>query len=857
MKRKLTRIEAQLSGQTLLTRLLATAPLFLLALGFMTGILAQHTLSGRFNGINAAVFLWPWSVLLGSCAVAVIVCSVRARGRPQPGVLAGGASLCFLALGAIRLIAFEMPQGHDIRHFVGDARALATVRGRVLTQPHSQRQDWCFARFVFTDPPSLFYLNISAIETEHGWSDTSGTIRVHVAEPTPNLQVGSTIQMYCWLYRLAAPTNPGQFDLAGHLARRRVYLGASVPTRAGITVLDQDAPSALDRVRNRLCEAAGQALLGERATDGAAEGLLEALLLGSRQNIDRQTYEAFRRTGLLHMISLSGLHLGILVGLVWTLCKAAGLLKPWRALVCIAATVVFLMVVPPRAPTIRAAVIVWTFCLAILLRRCANPLNTLCLAAIILLMLRPTQLFEPGWQLSFACVAGILALTDPLEDFIRDRTDRWLRREKGYPTLLVKTVARVGVWAMRLFAMGIAAWLGGAGLLLYHFYTITPLTSLWTVLVFPLVTLILICGFLKIILFFLLPTLSHLLGYLTIAGANLLIRIVKILAIPDSNCILIGHVTLCVILLYYGLLLVARFLPTRRPALTHAICIATSLALAGYLGALKWQRTHRDHLCMTCLDVGHGQAIVVQLPGTKTLLFDAGSMHRRDIGARVVVPFLDYLGLDRLHAIAISHNDIDHINGIPEIVQRRRVDHIYASQASFSQANANSPPGVLAAYLEQRGHTIEQVPRLLQDAGATVETLWPLDESPEPVNLSDNDRSLVSKIQFAEASILLCSDIEELAQGQIIALYPGLTAEVVVAPHHGSTTTRSASFLPGLRPRVVLISGASRRGQTQVLISEGPEPAYFLTAQNGAISVCVENNGMVETVSYVRGSTGE
>jgi len=855
IQRKLLLIEAQLSGRNLLARLMATAPLFFLAVGLMIGILVQQILSRQPDGTGFSTWLWLWGGLLAACLATVGIYLFVARRDPQPPILACGALLCFVSLGALRLMVFQRPAAQDIQNLVGNERTLATVRGRICTRPYRRRQDWCFAKFAFSDPTSTFYLKTTQIKTEPNWTDTTGTIRVRVAEPTPNLRLGDIIQLYCWLYRFEAPTNPGQFDLAAYLKRRDIHLGASVPSRDAIEVQRGTRRNLLGRLRGRLSEVASYALLGDGTED--PNGLLEALLLGNRENIDRQTYEAFRKTGLLHMISLSGLHLGIFVGLIWWLAKAAGLLKRGRAFVCIVATAAFLMVVPPRAPTVRAAVIVWAFCIAILLRRHTNPLNTLCLAAIILLLIRPTQLFEVGWQLSFAAVTGILAFTNPIESFIGHWTSRWLRQKKSPVNLVARIIGRIGTGAMRLFSMGLAAWIGGAGILLYHFYTITPLTCLWTVVVFPLVVLILTLGFFKIILFFLLPTLSHLLGFLANAGTWLLIRIVKLLAIADINCILIGHVALWVIVLYYGLVLFARFGRTRHILLKKGLCVMAALALVGHIGVLKWQRTHRDEIRMTCLDVGHGQAILVQLPGTKNLLFDAGSMYRSDVGSQVVLPFLDYMGISHLHAIVISHSDIDHINGIPEIVDRRQIDHIYADEAFFTQTDANSPPDVLAKHLHKKGHTIEQVPSKLQGRAATVSTLWPIGIPNDQANLSDNDRSLVSQITCAGVSILLCSDIEAFAQQRIMALHPNLTAQVVVVPHHGSKTTRSEPFLPSLQPEVAIVSSGPRQLNLRQPPTADFHPEYFFTAKNGAVTVCVGSGGMVETWPTIHGPEGD
>jgi len=292
--------------------------------------------------------------------------------------------------------------------------------------------------------------------------------------------------------------------------------------------------------------------LGNVSPEEPSRGLLEALLLGYRGNIDSTTYRAFRKTGLLHFISLSGMHLGILVGIIWWLCKTAGLMKPARAVICIVAISIFLLIVPPRAPTLRAAIICCVFCVSFFFHRYSNPINTLSLAAIILLLIRPTQLFEAGWQLSFGTVLGILLFANRIHFFLYEKVASlpW-RRERTEKKPFLRIFSKLGPYVLRLFSIGLAAWLGGAGILLYHFYTITPLASIWTVLVFPLVSTILVLGFLKIILFFLLPTLSAFFGIIVTLLSSSLIWIVKLIAHLDISEILIGQVPPALVILYY------------------------------------------------------------------------------------------------------------------------------------------------------------------------------------------------------------------------------------------------------------------------------------------------------------------
>lgn len=857
IKRKLARIEAQLAGHSLHERLRASAPLLFPALGLMVGILLQHVAQTQDvaprQALGGPFGIWVWAGLPGLCVAAAWGYHTAARGRPHPHVLAYTAGLCFLCLGAIRLATFTTPASNDIRCLVGPERVLATVRGDVLAPPYQQRQDWCFAPLTFSDPATTFYLQVSQVRTDQGWAPARGVIRVHVEEPTLNLEAADRIQFDCWLDRFRRPTNPGQFDIAEYLARRNIYIGASVPSRDAIEPLQGGHEGLVTRLRGRLSRAVSQALLDGTADGAPAQGLLQALLLGSRRDIDRETHEAFRRTGLLHFVSLSGLHLGIFAWMICWLSKIAGLAKPHRALACIVATATFLMVVPPRAPTVRAAIIVWVYCLALILRRRTNPLNSLCLAAIILLLIRPTQLFEAGWQLSFASIAGILALTGRMQDFLPDKAPDLSGPRSDRARHFLRSFDKVGA----LFSTGVAAWLGGAGILLYHFFTITPLTAVWTVLVFPLVALILVAGFAKVIVFFLLPTLSSLLGLLVSAGADLLIWLVKLIAGLDINSILIGHVALWVPAAYYGLVLFALFARTRHVVLKKWLCVAWAVALVGYLGLLKWQRTHRDDLRLTVLDVGHGQAIVARLPGTKTVLFDAGSLYTPNVGARVVVPFLDYMGLGRLDSILISHNDIDHINGIPEIVASRRVDHVYANDAFFERSEGERAAQRLDESLAQVGRPIERLPVALSADRATVRTLWPPRGPGCPQGLSDNDRSLVSLIEFAGSRVLLCSDIEHFAQQQLMARHPPLHADVVISPHHGSPATLTERFIEGLQPRVVICSGSRTDYERSVPSGTTPPPAAFHTGRNGAIAACIRASNTVDNRILVYTYEGE
>jgi competence protein ComEC len=556
----------------------------------------------------------------------------------------------------------------------------------------------------------------------------------------------------------------------------------------------------------------------------------------------------------LHFISLSGLHLGILMATVWWLCKAAGLLKRARAVICIIAICVFLLVVPPRSPTLRAAVIGFVFCLSFLFRRYSNPLNTLSLAAIILLLVRPTGLFEAGWQLSFASVLGILVFNESVANFLHERTGDWFRDISLEEVSVLRRVAkRFGNAVVVLFSVGFAAWLGGAGILLYHFYEITPLASVWTVVVFPFVWLILVLGFLKIILFFLLPTLSVVLGVIVTGFSQWLIGAVKFIADLGVSQILIGHVPLVLIVFYYVFVIFTAFVYFRRPLPRKAVCTVMVLAMVAFLGITKWQRTHRNDLELTCLDVGHGQAILAKLPGGENILFDTGSLYKSDIGRRVVTAFLDYSGINEIDAIVLSHGDLDHINGVPEIVEHCKVRGVYASDAFLSQTEQQGNARFLRESLRNKGLEVRALGDDLNLASrAKVGVLWPSKEVCANSQLDDNDKSVVSLIEFAGAEVLLCSDIENVAQRELLRLFPKLEPEVVVVPHHGSVSTLEADFLDELAADILICSCGRRQYERQRVYKDRDTAKFFYTAKDGAITVCIDRDGTIRTEVFAK-----
>jgi competence protein ComEC len=481
--------------------------------------------------------------------------------------------------------------------------------------------------------------------------------------------------------------------------------------------------------------------------------------------------------------------------------------------------------------------------LSFFFRRQSNPFNSLALAAIILLIIRPTEFFEVSWQLSFAAVLGILLLTDRIHFFLYEKITDNLRFEQ-IPK--IKGFAWAGSMLLNLFCISLAAWLASSGILLYNFYTIQPLTSIWTVIASPFIAVISFAGYLKLLIGLVLPTAASILDVIIKPLSSCLIWLVKHIAQIDVSQVLIGHLPVWLIVFYYCTILFIAFIHFKHTFAKKVISTGMILVIIFFLGVTKWQGTHRDNLTMTCLDVGHGQAILAQLPGGANILFDAGSLHKSDVGRRIVAPFLDYSGINRIDSIIISHNDVDHINGIPGIAECCKVKNIYANEAFFDTTDQWGAAEFLNEQLLKKRHKILHLDESLNLTGdAKIKILWPNKKVTDYEQLSDNDKSLVSLIEFAGKKILLCSDIEKFAQAELFRIYPDLKADVVVVPHHGSSKTTEQHFLENLDAGILICSCGRSDYKNSRTIKPQSNAKWLCTAEHGAVIVCIDKNGMI------------
>jgi competence protein ComEC len=718
-------------------------------------------------GIAGASSIGPgvlWTAWLAGVVGGTGVLAFGRRGVATAALLVGVA-----AVGALRGADPPLPSDHIARH---DLPKVARVEGRLAGEPTRWAPDR--SRLL--------------IDTERvDGASASGRIQVTVHGVPPPLTEGQRVAAPLKLHPARGFRNPGTFDYAAHLAREGVWVVATARAELIVT-LDDPAPPWSVRVKR----AAAAAM--ERALPPASAALLAGLLLGDRTQLPHDIDDAFRRAGVYHVLAVSGFNVAILAASVWAFCRLLRASRRAAAAAAIVVVIGFALVVGPSPSVLRAVVMAVLVLVAFLLDRDASVTNSLTLAALAILAARPGDLFDPGFQLSFAATLGIIVAPLP--------------RGVVLGALGVSAAAQVAVLPITLT----------------HFNQLSTIGVVANLGVVPLAGAATIVGLVAVGLSFLSDTAAAV-AFDAVWPVLLALRGVVALAakVPGAVVHLPAPGWVAVICYVSGLALLLIWwrggLDRRIPAIG-----ATLLALA--IAAATWPlvRLPDGRLRLTVLDVGQGDAIVIEMPDGRTILVDAGSggTMRLDAGERVVAPFLWNRGVLRLAGIAITHDDVDHAGGAPAVRRLFGIDEHWT------------------------GANVPAAPRRFGRALVT-----PLPPPAAPGGRR-NDAGLVLRIEMGLASFLLASDIGAARERELVASGARLESTVLKVGHHGSRSSTTEEFLRAVRPTIAAISVGARNsyghpdaGVLVRLAEAGAE--IYRTDRDGA--VVFETDGGALTVT--------
>jgi competence protein ComEC len=812
-------------------------------------------------GIGAAASRWL-SLLAGAettglaWAAAVAACGgwawSWARGRPRAAeiLLLLAAGLGAAAWGSAR---FDLFATHDIAWQLGGGPVPVAVRGTVVESPRLlPRVEGSGA--AAAGPASAFTVRVDEVRTGSRWRPAAGRATVAVGgEPLP-LWSGTRVRILGRGVRPSEAWNPGEFDFAARARSNRRLSVLRVDSWDCVRVQERppwwSVAAAVDRVRTWALASLARQIAPARLP------LASALLVGARDSLPRAAADDFVATGTIHVLAISGLHVGLVAAGLFALLRGLCVSSRWASLLVAVATGLYMLLVGAETPVVRATLLIWVACAAVGLTRRPATINSLAVAAIAVLIWRPAEIFSAGAQLSFLSTAVLVGVARSLPQArSSDPIERLIERSRSRGEKLLR---RAAWWFAALAISGGAVWLASAPLVASRFHMVSPVALVVNVVIAPLIPVAMACGFLSLIV----APVSSLVAGLPGAGCEAALAVVE-LAVAAAARVPGGHAWVAGpagwwVVGWYGVLAGA-VLWLRRDLLGRPLTwltLAAAWSAVGLAGQVcVWPA---PGLRVIVASLGHGCGIVVTSPSGKCLVYDAGRLGSPAGARRAMAAVLWSEGITRIDTLVVSHADADHFNAVPDLLTRFAVGRILVPEAlplNSSRAVATLLDAAAAA----------GVPVEAARAGDSfaIDPLCrarihhpPAAEDPAAEHVADdNQSSLVVSIEAAGRRLLLTGDLEGTALQRFLA-GPLEACDVLVAPHHGSHTSLPADIAARTRPRYVLASGRGGRRWPEVRraygAAAGAEAEVFLTGRAGAIAVWL-TAGSVEVQRYAAG----
>jgi competence protein ComEC len=716
-------------------------------------------------------------------------------------------------------------------------------------------------------------LKLLPISGESPTVELRGNIQINIYGKEKDLAAGNRIMVTSQIKPVRSFHNPGGFDYTRYMLWQNIWGTVSISDNKLKILPSADINYFTNKIHTFRSDISDLIL---KAADGDARAVLSALIIGDRRELSSSLQESFNRAGVSHVLSISGLHVGIVataafVFFKWLLSFSKPLLlRAWTkktAAICAVFPVIFYGLIAGMPPaTQRSVIMVSVFLMSFLIEREHDLFNTIASAALLILIIDPPALFSISFQLSFAAVLSI--------SWGMSNIQVWISQSVIAKNAVLKYI-------VTLLCVSLCAILGVAPLVMRYFNTF-PISGVFAnLLVVPLMgSLVVIIGLFSILVIY--PFSSH----IALWGLKTCSWILKpvidfIYYLSDTPFAAIKTITpsileiICFYLLVWGCISMWRGKGDGKetdkainnaPAMSGPAkdswrlwigAMVAVILMVLFIDTIYWanRRLWNDEFRVTLMDVGQGNAAVLEMPGGSCMVIDGGGFGDNasfDIGERILAPFLWGNKIRTVDTVVLTHPDSDHLNGLVYILKYFHVKQvisthqtsdsaIYRDFVNLIQKNAIAHPD------------LSQIQRTITVNGATVDFLHPDSDfmvrhaSLSPKDINNN--SIVAKACFGGFSILFPGDIMDAAEKDLLLkMSQSLDSTLLIAPHHGSKTSSTGSFLDAVDPKVIIVScGKEDHFPSKSVLERYKNRGVdvFRTDYNGAIRVVIEDETMM------------
>jgi len=738
------------------------------------------------------------------------------------GILIGSklsvpASFLFISITPLLLIPFLNRQK---RTFILISLCLLLLFSGVLrfqsSIPHFDENHLAFYNdigivkikgIVNSDPEiteNTVHLHISAeeINIDGKWVEVTGNAILFVPMYS-SYKYGDSIQ---FSGKLNTPPYLDDFDYKAYLSRQGIHSTMLYPD---IMVLETGKGSKplqwIYSLRNHLSYTFAEILPEPQAS------LAQGIILGKRGTIPQHVKDSFAITGTAHLLAISGLHLGIIAGIMLSiglwLFGRRHYIYVYLALILLW---LYTLLTGMNPPVVRGAIMASLFLVAELLGRQRSGIVSLVFAAAIMIGITPEIMWMASFQMSFMAMTGLITVSPIFMKW----GEKWVDNISDTPNSLVRIV--ITSLSVTLGAI-IAVW----PIVAYHFGIISFIAPLATLLVLPVLPLIIITGIFAGFLGFIFVPLAKIIGWLTWLLLSYMLTIINGLALIPISSIEVEHFHPIFILAYYLVLAAAIWLYIRRKKLMFFSTQITApklqfskkwiilpLLLLAVLVSLAAFTMPDDNLHVSFLDVGEGDAILIQTPAHQDILVDGGPSPQAimpELGKQM--PFWDRT----IDMIILTHAHSDHLTGLFEVLRRYEVKRVM-----IPEIDNDSP--LYAEWLnllrtKDIDYSTAQAGQIIKlDEITSIKILNPQTSLLNDTESDIDNNGIVLKLCSGDVSFLLTADIMKGAELELIHSRVDLKSTVLKVAHHGSDTSTCSGFLSVVNPRIAVISaGADNR----------------------------------------------
>ncbi len=673
--------------------------------------------------------------------------------------------------GSIRFATYEMQSGLSLAYFPAKPDSAYEVTASVEKIGETRR-----------GTPKYFLAPIS-IDNQR---ISEGLLLLYAKDLETIPDIGDTLIAAILLNQPRGQRNPHDFDYRNYLINQGIFYEGFLDDE-GQVIIHESSNVTASQLMLALRDLIKFHFLKDLSSRSA--GIMSALILGERSDVDDQTKTDFANTGVIHVLAVSGLHVGYVSLILITMIGMLRLSHLPKTLLVILGLGFYVILTGGAASVMRASIMAGLILSAGLIERKSDIFNILATAAMIILMIDPTQLTGIGFQLSFSAVLSIVTLFPVLR--------KWVPMISINIGILDKLLNAI----VDLFLVSLAAQLGTLALTIYYFNKIPIISLAANIIVVPLIGMIVATGLSSLLIGSIFPVLARQWAALLDGIIDFMLWFVQLCARFDWAFITTRSIHAYEVVLILAAVFAITILQRWR------LLLLWFILLLSWSNVMIWSNLIRSpELEVVMLDVGQGDAIVVHTPQGKTMVIDAGlSFGGKDMGRDVISPYLIQRNWNEIDLLVLTHPHNDHIGGADYLLNHHATAKVLMQDINYDSYGYRKLQLTLDSL---------QIPTVGVCTGVIDSSMAPVylrvtgpklfDTVSQPSNV--NNVSIVMQVFYGQTSLLLTGDAEQEVEDDQLAFGALLQSDLIKAPHHGSRTSSTLSYINRVNPDICLIS---------------------------------------------------